>query len=69
MKISELIKELELTILRHGDLPVYTNGEHGINECEEVTKGHICCNRADLLFDTDMTTASDQDLICHIGGD
>jgi len=68
MKISDLIAQLEKTIEGIGDMDVYVNGEHGIGECELLTKDHVSIGSANLNFDTDHLDIDGSDIVCHIGG-
>jgi len=68
MKISQLIQNLQNKLENIGDVDVYTNGEHGIGECELLIETRICVGSACLHFDTDHLDIDDSDIVCHIGG-
>jgi hypothetical protein len=67
MKTSELIKLLTDSIRDHGDLHVYTNGEHGIGECELLHESAVTTGAAKNSFD-DVAGLDPDHVVVHIGG-
>lgn len=68
MKTTELIEMLVKSVRNHGDLDVFTNGEHGAGEVEPLTDCSLSIGSAGLFFDTDYLDVDDSDIVVHIGG-
>jgi hypothetical protein len=69
MNVSKLIKMLEEIRNEHGNVPVFTNGEHGYSEIIKCEKNHVSVDEAWVELDRDVPKGIDEhDIVIHIGG-
>ena len=67
MKTSQLIKILIDSLAESGDLNVYVNGEHGIDDTHILEKSFVTTGAASLSFDSEFMDDVDEKVV-HIGG-
>ena len=75
-KLSDVIAQLQAELEKHGDIPCFTNGEHGAEETEILTQsnvqvGQACITIADEYVECAVECGalqSPDQIVCNIGG-
>lgn len=68
MNIRDVIQVLEEIKEEYGDLQVFTNGEHGLDDTQEMQLSYISVGSAHMQFDVSDMHIDPDKIVCHIGG-
>lgn len=68
MKLQSLIKLLQEIELKEGNIAVYTNSEHGADECIALSAEEVSAGLAEIELDEDSARELQGTRVVHIGG-